>query len=64
MRKRPCVMAVDDEQVILNLFERTLKPAGYDVILASDGGSALRLLEQHSPDLIILDIYSGIGAPK
>jgi len=49
-------MVVDDEQTILGLLDHTLKPAGYDVVLASDGSSALKLLERHSPDLVILDI--------
>lgn len=49
-------MVVDDEQTILRLLDYTLKPAGYDVVLASDGSSALKLLKQHSPDLVILDI--------
>ena len=56
MKNCPCVLAVDDEPMVLNLLERTLKPAGYNVVLASDGGSALKLLDQHSPDLVVLDI--------
>jgi len=56
MKKNTCIMVVDDEQTILRLLDRTLKPAGYDVVLASDGSSALKLLEKHSPDLVILDI--------
>ena len=56
MKKNICIMVVDDEQMVLKLLERTLKPAGYDVVLASDGNSALKLLEEHSPDLIILDV--------
>lgn len=56
MKKNMCIMVVDDEPTILRLLDRTLKPAGYDVVLASDGSLALKLLEQHSPDLVILDI--------
>jgi DNA-binding response OmpR family regulator len=56
MKNCPRILVVDDELMILNLLERTLKPSGYDVILASDGVSALKLLDQHSPDLVILDI--------
>ena len=56
MKKNTCIMVVDDDQTVLRLLDRILKPAGYDVILASDGGSALKLAEQHSPDLVILDI--------
>lgn len=56
MKQNRCIMVVDDEQTILRLLDHTLKPAGYDVVLASDGSSALKLLKQHSPDLVILDI--------
>ena len=56
MKKNTCIMVVDDEPTVLKLLDRTLKPEGYDVVMANDGGSALRLLEQQSPDLVILDI--------
>ena len=56
MRNRPVIMAVDDEREILRLLNRTLKPEGYDVVTSVDGISALVLLQQRTPDLVILDI--------
>ena len=56
MRKHMCIMVVDDEQAILRLLKRTLEPEGYGVVLADNGRSALTLLEEHWPDLVILDI--------
>ena len=56
MKKHLCIMVVDDEQQILRLLKRILESEGYDVALASNGSSALVLLEEDRPDLIILDI--------
>ncbi len=56
MKKRPFIMVVDDEPVILTLLNRTLEPEGYGVITADNGRTALNLLEEHGPDLVILDI--------
>ena len=56
MKKHLCIMAVDDEQTILRLLSRTLEPEGYGVIVADNGSLALDLLEEHRPDLVILDI--------
>ncbi len=56
MKKRPFIMVVDDEPVILKLLNRTLEPEGYGVITADNGRTALNLLEEHGPDLVILDI--------
>jgi len=56
MNQRACIMAVDDEPTILRVLKRILEPEGYEVILASDGSSALALLDERKPDLVILDI--------
>ena len=56
MKKHQYIMAVDDEQTVLRLLKSTLEPEGYDVIVADNGRSALALLEEQKPDLVILDI--------
>jgi len=56
MKKHPSIMVVDDEQSIRRLLNRTLELEGYGVILADNGRAALDLLEEHRPDLVILDI--------
>jgi len=56
MEKRPLIMAVDDEEVILKLLQVNLTADGYDVITTTDGSSALELLEEYKPDLVLLDI--------
>lgn len=56
MNRRPQIMVIDDDQRMLRLLEITFEQEGYDAILAADGNSALALLENCTPDLIILDI--------
>ncbi len=52
------VLVVDDEASICAFAERTLRTAGYDVMVASDGPEALRLVEaQRQPfALFVLDL--------
>ena len=56
MKKHQLVLVVDGQQETLGMLTRTLELEGYDVAVATDGNSALALLEEHKPDLIILDI--------
>ncbi len=56
MGKRPLILAVDDEETILKLLRVNLSVDGYHVITASNGISALELLEEYKPELVILDI--------
>ena len=50
------LLSADDDQDLLALIAFTLSQAGYLVIKASDGLSAIKAFEQESPDLVILDI--------
>ncbi|MBN6188018.1 response regulator transcription factor [Aneurinibacillus sp. BA2021] len=50
------ILVVDDEQSIVTLLEFNLKKAGFDVIKAADGPTAVKLAEQEKPNLIVLDI--------
>jgi len=49
-------MVVDDGQEMLRVLKRTFELEGYSVGIATDGSSALALLGERSPDLVILDI--------
>ena len=49
------VLIADDEPNQLELMDFNLKGAGFSIIKASNGLEALELIENHSPDLIILD---------
>ncbi len=50
------ILVVDDDRDLVVLLERILVEEGYQVATAYDGSSALTLLDEQKPDLIILDI--------
>lgn len=54
--KKEDIVVVDDEKSILKLISSTLKVTGYNVYTGMDGEEALSLVEQHSPDLLLVDI--------
>jgi DNA-binding response OmpR family regulator len=53
-RKR--VLLVDDEEELLKAMKIRLASWGYDVITATNGKEAIRLVKKEVPDAVILDI--------
>ncbi len=50
------ILVVDDEDHILKLYEKELSDEGYQVRTTSAGEEALRIAQEESPNLVILDI--------
>jgi DNA-binding response OmpR family regulator len=50
------ILLVEDSRTLRLSNERALLNAGYEVIWAEDGESALRCAKQQMPDLILLDL--------
>lgn len=50
------IMVVDDDPHIREVVRHFLGAAGFDVVEASDGREALRLLERQRADLVVLDV--------
>lgn len=50
------ILLVDDEKEIVDLLEIYIKNEGFNVLKANNGLEALKLLEAHDIDLIILDV--------
>ncbi len=50
------ILVVDDEHLIRWSLEQNLKKQGYEVSTAGSGEDALRLLQEETPDLMLLDI--------
>ena len=50
------ILVVDDEPVLVETIAYNLEQAGYQVLTAADGGSALEAARRETPDLVILDL--------
>ena len=50
------ILSADDDKDLLALIAFTLSQAGYLVVKAGDGLSAIKTFEAEAPDLVILDI--------
>jgi CheY-like chemotaxis protein len=50
------ILLVEDSKPIRMENQRVLIKAGYEVVYAEDGESALKLADQEKPDLILLDM--------
>ena len=57
LKKRPLlVLVVDDSVTVRKVTSRLLERNGMNVLTAKDGIDALAVLEEHTPDLMLLDI--------
>ena len=56
MNDRQRIMVVDDDQGVLKLINHTLETEGFDTVIVADGDSALALLHEIEPDMVILDL--------
>jgi two-component system KDP operon response regulator KdpE len=50
------ILVVDDEPQLLRALGINLRARAYDVDVAPDGASALRIAAAHPPDLVVLDL--------
>ncbi len=50
------ILIVDDEPDVLLTLRMILESEGFDAILAADGETALRRIDEEHPDLVVLDI--------
>ncbi|MCB2192636.1 MAG: response regulator [Deltaproteobacteria bacterium] len=50
------ILVVDDEERVRLAVQRVLTEAGYQVYLAADGAEGLTMVEEHAPDLVLVDL--------
>ncbi len=53
----PTILIVDDEPSIVQSMKGLLHDDGFDVLTASNGYEALQIIDNESPDLVLLDIW-------
>jgi chemosensory pili system protein ChpA (sensor histidine kinase/response regulator) len=56
VQARPIVMVVDDSITVRKVTTRLLERNDYDVLTAKDGVDALSQLQEHHPDVMLLDV--------
>lgn len=61
--KKPLALLVEDDPSLANIFNICVQKAGFETVVATDGGKAVDLLDEITPDLFVLDlhvpVYSG-----
>lgn len=55
-QRAPLIMVTDDSVTVRRVSTRLLERQGYEVVTAKDGIDAIAVLEDHQPDLMLLDI--------
>lgn len=50
------ILVVDDDKAVVRLLRGYLEQAGYEVVVAYDGRTALFIIRQERPDLVLLDV--------
>lgn len=53
---KPLILIVDDEEDVRELVRMNLRRAGFDTLEAEDGLQALKLVREHKPCVIVLDV--------
>lgn len=50
------ILVVDDDLVLADVISFTLRRAGFDVLLAHDGATALERFQLEAPNIVVLDV--------
>ena len=50
------ILIAEDNSLTLKIIQKTLEKKGFEVIATGDGMEAVQKIEEHSPEVVILDI--------
>ncbi len=56
MSDKKKILLAEDNSTLSLLLKFRLEKEGYELLMAEDGQQAIKLLEEHNPDLILTDI--------
>lgn len=56
MSSQQHILIVEDDLVIADLIDQILRFEGYEISHVADGESAVSFVEQHRPDLVLMDL--------
>ncbi len=54
--RRPKILLIDDDQVVLMTTQALLRAEGYDVSTHNSGFGGVSVIEKNRPDLVLLDV--------
>ncbi|MBI4215734.1 MAG: response regulator [Parcubacteria group bacterium] len=55
-KKKPAILIVEDDLMIVEMYQLKFQDEGYKVLVAHDGKSGLDLAKENKPSLILLDV--------
>jgi DNA-binding response OmpR family regulator len=55
-KEQTCILVVDDEARYVRAIRFNLEASGYEVVTAQDGETAIALVSEKEPDLVLLDV--------
>ncbi len=51
------ILIIDDDQALRDSLRRTLRREGYMVMEAAEGGEGLKVVKNHSVDVVLVDLF-------
>jgi diguanylate cyclase (GGDEF)-like protein/PAS domain S-box-containing protein len=56
IKNKPVILVVDDDKLMRNVLQDTLRSAGFEVASVADGDSAIHNISAAKPDMVLLDM--------
>jgi len=54
------IILIDDDEVLLEMYEKKLSLSGFEVLTAHNGGDGVKIASANKPDLILTDLVMPI----